>query len=254
MKLFFTHLGVLFALTSGMLSGTKADAQTNSPLPIEKWTGGQGGLIFGYSPLFAPKIAKPERLNSGKFSSFDFGLELKENASLALRIARATVPSLKVYDSGTFLTSYSANANATVYELLVSINAPLHAPYSLLGPVQFFIPLQFGSSYLWITGNTEKYSAMSLEGALGLGLHLYTWSTVRFDLSGLYRFGFPLIEISKSDSTLVTVQNSNGENLKMSLEGFEMRVGITLMLPAPAAPPEPPAAPTPSAPTEERPL
>ncbi len=249
MKFIMKSLSAAASLTAALLLITQA-AQAETPqvepspapeapaaatpvvLRSQRWAGGSGGLMLGYSPLFKPKLATAARLNCGKFSSFDAGLELKDHVSLTGRISSATVPSLKVYDSSAFQTTYYANAPASLYELMVSINAPLNEPYSKLGPVQLFLPLQFGSSYLTITGGGSKYTAMALEGALGLGARVYTWSTVRFDISGLYRFGLPLIGITKSDSTLVTVQNSIGENLKSSLEGMEMRVGVTFMLPS----------------------
>ncbi|MGK5087088.1 hypothetical protein WDW86_05980 [Bdellovibrionota bacterium FG-2] len=215
--------------------------QSPSPVPVptpsvvssfQRWSGGSGGLVLGYSPIFSPKLATATRLNSSKFSSFDVGVEVKDNVVMGVRISGATVPSLKVYNSGDFITTYYPNAPASLYEILVSINAPLNDPYSKLGPVQLFLPLQFGSSYLSITGGSSKYTALAMEGALGLGARVYTWSTVRFDISGLYRFGFPLIGINKNESTLVTVQNSVGEDIKSSLQGMEMRLGITFMLPS----------------------
>ncbi|MGK5083964.1 hypothetical protein WDW37_11745 [Bdellovibrionota bacterium FG-1] len=221
------------AQPSPAIEPSPAPAPSPTVVPgSQRWTGGSGGLILGYSPLFRPKIATASRLNCDKFSSFDVGLELKNNVSISARISGATVPSLTVYNSSAFQTTYYTDAPASLYEILVSINAPLNEPYSKLGPVQFFLPLQFGSSYLTITGGSNKYTAMAFEGALGLGARVYTWSTVRFDISGLYRFGLPLIGITQSDSTLVTVQNSIGENIKSSLEGMEMRIGITFMLPS----------------------
>lgn len=150
---------------------------------------------------------------------------------LKFRYAHGTIPSLITYDPVAFMASTTPNAPYTLYSLISGVWIPLNEPFKRFGPFQFFIPVQFGTSLATISGASTSFMGIELDLAAGVGVHYYTRSFVRIDLEALYRIAFPLEDFSASGNSLAVVQDPYGETMKLSTAGFEIRAGVSFMLP-----------------------
>jgi hypothetical protein len=214
-----------------LLTAAHAESPGSNGPEFQKWSGKKGAVIFGISPIFSPKIGSSDRLNSNKFINFDLGLETKENMVVGIRYATATVPSLQIYDSLTFKTTYYPNASMFLLEPYAGINIPLNEPYTMMGLFQFFIPLRLGVVATSISASPNKYLGLGVDSSAGIGVRLYTKSIFRADLIAQYHFGVPLGEISDANYTTTTVQSTHGDTMKSSLTGFEFRIGFSILFP-----------------------
>ena len=202
-----------------------------------RWSGNSGGIFLGFSPFYEPQIAGSDRFNTGSLRTFEGGAELKRHGllsmSLGLRYSQGTIPSLETYDPAAYTTTYLPNASLTILGLGVGVNIPLNEPYNGLGPVQLFVPLDFSSDLITAAGGAYNFRAVTFDTSFGLGARLYTKSLVRADLLALYHLAIPLGTFTggSADAPDAVVLDSAGETMKAGLSGFELRLGLTFILP-----------------------
>ncbi len=210
---------------------TPASQPTPEPTPTEAGSGSGIAIFLGISPLNFPQISNSSRLNTGTIPAFDAGVELNQQVKVGLRYAKATVPSLEVYNPTTFLTSYDTNASLALYELYAGVDIPLNQPYGSLGRFQLFVPVNFGSVYAKASGGADSFSAVSIDTAAGIGARYYALSFLRVDLSALYHLGFPLSTFSGGSTAApnTNLYDPASETLKAGLSGFELRMGIAFL-------------------------
>ena len=93
--------------------------------------------------------------------------------------------------------------------------------------------------YVMIEGSYADYGKLfgiNLQRrhvAAGVGVRFYTHSCFRADLSALYHLSLPLDTFnggSASDAN-ETVQDPAGEAMKPGLSGFELRLGVAILIP-----------------------
>jgi hypothetical protein len=213
---------------------TPSPTQTPSSDAVpSRWSGNNGGVFWGYSPLYLPQLATSDRFNTGNVPTFQAGVELKDHGKISFRYSKTTVPSLEVYDPTTFVTTYSPDASLKIFDLLVGFDIPVNQPYGKLGPFQFFLPVSFGTALVLVDGGAYSFKAASFDSSFGVGAHVYTKSFIRADLSALYHFGIPLTSFTggSSSSSGANVLDPAGETMKAGLSGFEMYLGLTFIFP-----------------------
>jgi hypothetical protein len=221
-------------------SPQELSSPTPSPVPspspagggLSRWNGRGGGFSLAVSPIYKPKITSSDRLDTGKLTHYDASVEFPSLLTIGFRWTQGDIPLVYTYDSSTFVTQRSSGASLAVYTLYFGANVPVNNPYSWLGPVQFFIPVFVGPGLLLVRANSGVFNGFTVDAAAGLGARVYSWSFFRAEVSALYHQGIPFHTISKNTTTDVTVRNSAGQDLKGSLGGVEMRIGLSLILPA----------------------
>lgn len=217
-------------------------------------------LTLLVSPLYQPGFTSVDRLGSGNLMLYGLEAELATRNVFGLRYGKGTVPSLQAYQPSSFFTTYTSNASLTFLEMYMGVNLAINEPHGMLGPVQFFVPLQGGLAMLLLSTPADSYKAVGFDLATGLGARVYTLSFLRAEVSALYRFGIPVGTFINAASSDSVVQAPSSESMKLGLSGFELRFGVSFLFPGgPAAtpatqePPTPPTSPNPpvSAQSEE---
>ena len=184
-----------------------------------------------------PQLAGSDRFNTGSLRSFEGGAELKRHGALTgsvgLHYSTGTIPSLEIYDPYAYTTTYLPDASLMILGIAVGFNIPLNEPYEQLGPVQLFVPLNFASDLVTVSGGTYDFRTVTFDTSVGFGARLYTKSLFRADLSALYHLGIPIGTFTggSTDSPNAVLLDSAGETMKAGMSGFELRLGLTFILP-----------------------
>jgi hypothetical protein len=196
-----------------------------------RWSGNNLAIFLAYVPLYHPAFGASDRSGAGNFSGFEGGVALKGHALVGIRLLHATVPTLQAYDPTAFMTTYYSGAKTSLLETYAGIEIPLNSPYEGLGLFQLFLPIHFGLGMATIDAGSG-FLGLTLDAAAGLGVHVYTNSFFRAEVTGLYHFGIPLETLTAGTQT---AQDPAGQSMKFSTTGFEMKLGISFLFPdAPA--------------------
>ena len=99
--------------------------------------------------------------------------------------------------------------------------------------MQLFVPLACTSDLVTVSGGAYDFRTVTFDSSIGFGARLYTKSLFRADLSALYHLGIPLGTFTggSADSPDAVLLDSAGETMKAGMSGFELRLGLTFMLP-----------------------
>ena len=189
-----------------------------------------GAFTLEWSPLSKPRITDADHLNTNTPLTLGASYEGEFFFVGGLRFYSATIPSAQVYDTTDFTTTYVTDAKMKIFMPYLGLNLPLNEPYGKLGGFQAYVPIQAGLPFLFADAGGTSFSSIGLDGAMGLGVRYYTRSILRPEITFLYHYGLPLLKVSRGFGD-VNLQNSQGQHMKLTLTGVELRVGLSFAFP-----------------------
>ncbi len=200
-----------------------------------KWGSKSSGLIIGMSPTFSSQMQ--EEVESEMKSAMDFGFRF---GAMAIGYKRGTgkAGAFKAPTNTTATSGYTlvpAGSNHVVEELYFQYDFFLTDQNETKGAV-WGIPLYMAGVSNGVRDSDGKlYSAYGYDFATGVSVNFYTKSTFSFDVSAMYHLGMPFTEVKNANDAR-PAQTKDGEPIKGSTSGVEVRVGLKILFGA--TPPE----------------
>ena len=206
------------------LEPSTADAPEKGPAaPAPRYGTETQGAVFGFSPLFHPRVANSEELGHGASSSLLLGYRIRDSLDLQFRYQGGTIPSLLLSDS----TSV-ANVKAKLFSFGFEFNIPLNDPFDGWKGFQFYVPLNFAAFSNWVSIPSKLFLNFGVSGGSGAGVRYYTGTFVVIDAVFVYHFSVPFTDIDQAGSLEKPV-NAAGNPIKGSTAGPELWFSVTLL-------------------------
>lgn len=206
----------------------EAKAAADAKAKAERFGPGGSGFFIGFSPSYQPALAGSGDLNSSISSSFDFGFRYRM-VDIGLKFASGNVDRITVKDEDDAVLRTERGGKHNLTEFFVNVNIPASTPPDGKAGVQFLVPLKFGMYMNNVKFPVKTYWNMGMDLGVGGQLRYYTGSHFSFDITGLYTLALPITAVQNNDAKIETVYNAEGKKAAGSLNGLDLRAGITIL-------------------------